>query len=300
MRVVLDCSYSYPGAARAADYGAVGMIRYLSHESGKNWSAGQVADCQAHGLGLGAVWETTASRAAQGSAAGHVDAEEANAQADALGWPADRPLYYAVDFDARADQVRGYFEGAARRGGRPVGVYGSYSVIEGVVGGGTSGWGWQCAAWSGSIWQVGEGSGGQIDGRRLSAHAVLFQRVAYVLGGSCDENFVLAADWGQWGAGAEEPEQEDTDMKRLIVTDVRNGVPGPSWLLTGDRKRWLPNVGYYDLLSQAAADHDAARDGAIVNVGQVGAGHWAVALLDLAELEAPEATPQSLGGAAAG
>lgn len=300
MAQVLDCSYSYPGAQAIADYGAAGTIRYLSWQSSKNWHPDQIQSHQDQGLAVGAVWETTASRANAGWQAGNDDAGHANDQADALGWPADRPLYYAVDSDSWAWAVRPYFEGAVSRGRRPVGIYAQYDIIESLVGGGLLQWGWQTAAWSGN----GSGSGGSIQGRRLSQHACLFQRVGYVLNQTCDANDILKPDWGQWGAGTEQPTVRIPEtMHRLVMTDIRgpDGATldnGPSWLLTGGFKRWLPSTAYYDILHQAAVDLDPFAE--VIDVGHQSHGSRFIALLDLATLQSPDSTPQSVGGNAPG
>lgn len=191
MAQVFDNSYSWPGARAMRDAGAEGCIRYLSWQPVKNMQPGQLADLHAHGMQAGVVWETTADRARQGFEAGRADAQEANRQASVLGWPGDRPLYYAVDFDAVTPMVQPYFDGVKAAGGRPWGVYGCYSVAEGI--GSQTPFVWQCAAWSGN----GSGSGGSRQGRRLSRNTKLYQLVGYVLGNSCDANDVLG-DWGGW------------------------------------------------------------------------------------------------------
>jgi hypothetical protein len=162
-------------------------MRYLSHEPGKNLSAAERDALFAAGLTVGLVWETAADRALAGFTAGASDAREANAQADALGWPRTTTLGYAVDFSpaaltravadhghalgpvehgrrqiasrgrraldsalkAQMPVVRDYFAGVVSTGGRPVAVYGSFQVVESVVGAGLAHCGWQCAAWSG-------------------------------------------------------------------------------------------------------------------------------------------------------
>lgn len=201
MAQVVDYSWGRVGgtntahAQAVAAAGYVGAIRYLCFPGDgiKQLRADEVAALHAQGLAVGVVWETTADRAAQGYQAGLSDAQEANRQADALGFPADRPIYYAVDFDTSADVVRPYFDGARAAGGRPVGVYGSHRVVEGL----DLDWVWQCAAWS--------------YGKR-SPKARLFQKVGYVLGDTCDENDVLADDWGGWHPDHPTTPIEEDDM----------------------------------------------------------------------------------------
>lgn len=200
MSQVVDYSWGRVGgsdashAAAVAAAGYVGAMRYLCHPADgiKRLTKGELDVLHAAGLAVGVVWETTADRAGRGRDAGRADAVEANRQMDALGFPVDRPCYYAVDFDASPAQVAPYFDGVAAVGGRDWGVYGSYRIVEGLAA--RTDWLWQCAAWSGN----GAGSGGSIQGRRLSRRARLFQRVGYVLNDTCDVNDVLSDDWGGW------------------------------------------------------------------------------------------------------
>lgn len=235
--MALAADYSYarptPAALRAAGFTAV--LRYLSHEPGKNLSLAERDALHAAGLAIGLVWETIANRVLAGFDAGRLDAIEANRQADLLGWPTDRALFYAVDFDATGAQVVGpisdYFRGANSVGRRSRGVYGHYGVIETIVGGGLVPCGWQCAGWSGS----GQGTGGSIGGRRLSRHACLFQHPYQVLGGACDPNDVLM-DPGPWAwhpnQPAARPAQEDDMINWRPVHCPEFG--DAQWLLTFD------------------------------------------------------------------
>jgi hypothetical protein len=208
-------------------------VRYLSHKPAKNLSPGERDALHAAGLAVGLVWETTASRTLGGYAAGRADGFEANRQADALGYPKDRAVFYAVDFDATVDQVAGsiadYFRGVTDLGGRPAGVYGSYRVIEGIVGGGRARWGWQCAAWSGP----GTGSGGSIRSGyaqpvRLSRHTCLFQHYGLtriVPPGATDHNTVLMdpTPWSWHPDQTATPDEEDDDMATTIIATTQQG-----------------------------------------------------------------------------
>lgn len=205
MAQVVDYSYAHPTASTIADAGYVGAMRYLGWDYGKGArciSPSERDRLFSAGLNLGLVWETTANMTLRGSAGGVTDGQEANRLADSLGYPKDRPIFYAVDFDAVGSQVetiREYMEAAATTG-RPVGVYGKYDIVE-YFGKRGYKWLWQCAAWSG----FGSGSGGSAyspadggRGRRLSSFSCLYQHVGYVLGNTCDFNDVLKDDWGQW------------------------------------------------------------------------------------------------------
>ena len=209
----VDYSWSHPSptAIKAAKY--VGALRYLSYESGKNISLAEAQALHNAGLGVGLVWETTANMMLRGAAGGADDSREANRQADALGFPADRPIYYAVDFQPSGAQYAALDAYMSAVTGRTGGVYGCYDVAE-HFGQRQFKYIWQCAAWSGN----GSGSGGSIQGRRVSKYACLFQEVGYTLNNSSDVNDILKDDWGQWpfqGAPTPTPTPEVPDMKAI-------------------------------------------------------------------------------------
>lgn len=244
MAQVIDYSWARPAPQAIAAAGYIGAIRYLRGR-GKSIDRAELDALHAHGLAVGFVEETTASRAAAGFDAGRADAVAANQVGDALGVPDWVPIRYAVDFDASGPQVQPYFEGALSAAGRPVSSYGSYRVTEHLANEGLTVLPWQCAAWSGT----GQGSGGTRQGRRLSAHACLFQLVGYVLGDTSDANDVLAADWGGWhpntpqsAPGAPTTSQED-DMPASVLV-LNPDADGEWWeCFTGSpERRRIPTV----------------------------------------------------------
>jgi hypothetical protein len=173
--LLLDYAWAKPSPAAIKAAGYSGVMRYLSHDSTKNLSKAEATGLLAAGLSIGLVWETTASRAGAGFAAGAADVVAAEAQATALGYPLTAVLFYAVDYDAAPAAVAPYFAGVTSKAHRPVGVYGGIRVVDGVV----APWKWQACAWSAG---------------RVSTSAHLYQRlhatVAHPLSGT-DENVVL-------------------------------------------------------------------------------------------------------------
>ena len=245
----LLCDYAWtvppPQAIRAAGY--VGVLRYLSHDPGKDLTPAELAALHAAGLSVGIVWETTADRALSGLDGGRADGAEANTRADALGWPAGRPVFLAVDFGATPDQlpaVLDYLRGA--HCGRPVGVYGSAAVVDAAAGSGLAGFCWQTEAWSGTT---------------VSPHANVYQRVTPTLtipgvpAGSWDEDVALTADWGGWDgsvtAAASTPPvilpnippplhyTEVNDM--AVLVQVPQNDPGHDDPEVGQGRIWLTN-----------------------------------------------------------
>jgi hypothetical protein len=150
MTLYIDYAWTHPNAQAIYDAGYRGVMRYLSNDASKDLSVTEAKALHAAGLGIGLVWETTASRAKAGQAAGAADAKAANAKADALGFPKTCPIFYAVDYDAVVSDITPYFVGIKTVAGRPVGVYGSYYVVKAIMPTYAS-YGWQTMAWSGGL-----------------------------------------------------------------------------------------------------------------------------------------------------
>ena len=110
------------------------VARYYSRFPVKNITRAEGLKLAAGGLELVTVYEDGATLGTFSSARGASDAGRALTQAAALGQPAGSAIYFAVDFDPSAVEVRGpiadYFRavnGALAGAGTPyrVGVYGS-------------------------------------------------------------------------------------------------------------------------------------------------------------------------------
>lgn len=148
-----------------------GVIRYMSHDPGKDITAAQAAQELRDGLRILLVWETTANRALDGFAAGQADAREFLNRSRALGYHG--PLFFACDGDYPVSAVSAYYRGVVSIVGKRAGSYGGIALIEA----GLTHWLWQTAAWSGG---------------KVSSKAHLYQRIVethYVAG--TDENVVL-------------------------------------------------------------------------------------------------------------
>lgn len=175
----VDYAWTHPTPAQLAALAGKGVttaMRYLSGGTSKDLTSREAGALHDAGMAIGLVWETTATRATAGSAGGKADARAANTQADRLGYPTDCPIFYAVDFDGAWPQVAGYFAGIASVGGRPVGIYGSASIVRAGHAAGIP-WLWQTAAWSHGV---------------IVAEAHLHQRVGSQIGvpAGCDENVI--------------------------------------------------------------------------------------------------------------
>lgn len=98
------------------------------------------------------VFETTADRARGGAKNGAYDGKIAYAAAKRLRIPKNGTLFFAVDFDARdndMDTVEAYLRAARQQTeDYKIGVYGSYRVMESMAARGACDGFWQTYAWS--------------------------------------------------------------------------------------------------------------------------------------------------------
>lgn len=230
---VADYSWERPSPRALRDAGYTAVMRYCSHEPGKDLSPGERDALWAEGLAIGLVWETTANRAGQGGNAGLDDCAEFNGRLDLLGWPADQCVAYAVDY-APTDfrPIRDYFTGAISLGRRPVGGYGNYQVIEDLGAYRPLDCYWQTAGLGSG---AGQGSGGSVYipaygyGVRLSRHACMMQfwdPVPVVPG--TDHNQVISPVAMLYHPDMENDDVANNDEVLAAITAAKNEIGG--WL----------------------------------------------------------------------
>lgn len=212
-----------------------GVMRYVSPDPGKNLTVAEAAALHTAGKWIGLVWEATADRAKDGTAAGTEDAHEANRQADRLGYPKNAVIFYAVDFDATPSEVEGYFGGIAAEKLRPMGVYGGIKITSA----GIARYNWQTAAWS----------GGKVD-----AKANLYQRLRATVPNpppNTDEN-VLLNPFPAWGnvahhsptfphivAALQSNKAHAADLRKIKATAAKHVANATLAALTNERKEFV-------------------------------------------------------------
>ena len=187
----IDWAAGRPSTRSLKGAGVKFVCRYLA--IGKTWRTDLTRDeAQSYvkaGIDLVVVWETTAGRALGGFNAGKQDAQRADYQAKVCGQPSGRPIFFAVDFDAKPsdqDELNAYFKGVASViGKKRTGAYGGYWVIKRLFDAGLISYGWQTYAWSGGLWDPRAKLQQYSNGRTL-------------VGVSCDYNRSTAEDFGQW------------------------------------------------------------------------------------------------------
>lgn len=232
--VGVDYSYARPGGAAIAGQGYRYAIRYLAEDE-RGLTRDEVADLHAHGVAIVAVYEGRGGEPLQGYEQGIADAAYAHRKMVELGFPADRPCYFAVDFDVTGPTiaaVSSYFRGVcAGMGVERVGVYGDADIMAYLRQYRLASWFWQpmAASWS---------NGQAFPGRHIYQYAG-----GTVNGGAVDLNAAYAEDYGQWAG-------EDDDMGELAeVVKMLGGIEAVrAWNAKG-------NVG----LLAAFASEQAAR-----------------------------------------
>lgn len=240
----IDYAWSKPSVDAMKAAGVKFIARYLSNDPSKNLTRAEATAANAADIWCVVVWETTAARAKAGRQAGRDDALTALAQARALGMPEDRPIYFAVDFDAGpADypSIREYFIGAASPEGTlskdRVGMYGGINPIKWAFDNKLITWGWQTYAWSGNMW----------DSR---AHIQQYQNGVTLGGKNVDYDRAMYDDYGQWKIGESPVALSDADKKWILAN-----VPPAVWKVDNvvkasddgtENPYWGPNYHMYE------------------------------------------------------
>ncbi|MGE5184703.1 MAG: glycoside hydrolase domain-containing protein [Acidobacteriota bacterium] len=213
----IDYAWSRPSSPQAlAAAGYTFVARYLSYDTtGKNLTASEAQDLFAAGIDVVANWEWGASDALDGYATGAAQARDALAQAQAAGMPADRPIYFSIDFDASPGQqpaIDSYFDGVASvLGVERTGAYAGYYVIQRLFDHGKIQWGWQTYAWSGGQWDA-------------RAQLRQIDNGVTVAGADCDIDQSAAADFGQWGPHAPAAAAPDEGSQAYLTPDQQHVI----------------------------------------------------------------------------
>jgi Domain of unknown function (DUF1906) len=217
MAQVLDYSGGFPGALNIVRAGYVGAVRYIGFpDRRKCTTRAEYEDFSRNGLGMALVYEDNTNDWRGGELHGSLAGQRARDHANSIRFPADRPIYMAVDQDVvtagEFNLMLNYLRGAAKTlGGTYVtGVYGEADVIDRARDAGVAEWFWQTKAWS--------------KGRKTPAHLLQLIGTVNVGGIGCDINDVLQPDWGQHNAGGGDMSAEDVAQYMRIT--IRKGPDG--------------------------------------------------------------------------
>lgn len=215
----VDYSFARPSPTGLAAAGKKFAVRYVGPGTdGKHLHADELAALRAAGLDVVANAEGSAG-GFTGATAGRDWATSADAACRALGMPADRPIYFSVDFDAGSADWPGIDAAlraaAAVIGAARVGVYGSYATVAHCRAAGTAAWFWQTYAWSNGLWQP-------------WAHMQQYRNGVTIAGGDCDLTRATVADYGQWGFNGGDPDMSFDEDKIPISYPAPNPA-NPTW-----------------------------------------------------------------------
>lgn len=269
------CDYAFdrPSLTELKANGYEGVIRYLDWlPNSKVIDAAELAEIHAAGLAVGFVWEGGGQAATNTGLNGGVsDATEALRQANALGVPADRPIYFVLEDPNEQPQsdwptIMAYAAGAASVVGvARTGGYGSQALIEHARSTGAISWGWQVGGWSPSV----------------SAQCHLYQRLTPTIAspavsGVIDEDAILQADWGGWLPGvvapistpvvpvstpAAPPVSSPIPMEYLEMFFFRDNVSGATYTSNGVGKTYVPDsITYLAIQAKMGPPADVTAD----------------------------------------
>lgn len=190
---------------KAAGLGFV--ARYFSFNGAKNLSASEAQRLSAAGIKIVSVFEARGDVYSSFTAAqGAKDAAQALQLAAQVGQPKGSGVYFAVDFDASADQIAGgisaYFAAVndALHGQYRVGVYGSGLVCESLGDAGLAELFWLACAGG---WQGTRDFTGQWHIRQSLPSS------AYHLGFPVDPDEAIDGIFGQWELGRQNVDDVD-------------------------------------------------------------------------------------------
>jgi hypothetical protein len=203
------CDYATPHPNPAGLYaaGIRVVLRYAGSEAWKCITAPERDRIFAANLRIRAMYEDGAQTALKGFAEGVKDAKAARAAWTALGYPADYPIAFAVDFDATPDQLAGpvseYVTGINSVEGSRDEEYGGIRTIDFLTAHRLSNGGFQTYAWSAGQW---------------SAHAEIeqYHNGVTIAGGDVDR-CRISSDALTWGP---DMALEDTDVTKIWTADV--------------------------------------------------------------------------------
>jgi hypothetical protein len=212
MRIGVDYAWGRPAADAVLAAGRTFVMRYHSTDlrtSGgvtKLLTRSEAMQLSAAGLDIVSVWEGRAADRdpLKGYPQGLADGAQALRQAASCGAPRGAVVYYAVDWDATADDlpaIGDYFDGvgAAHDGPSTVGAYGSRRVVEYVMTTGRAAYGCQTYAWSGGQWYPGAQLRQVLNNQRLMPDGRLGTASEYPTGVPVDCDEAHADQFGQWG-----------------------------------------------------------------------------------------------------
>ena len=213
----VDFAFSNPSPTALAAAGKRFAMRYVGPgTSPKHLTVPEANSLKAAGLSLVTLVEGATGDPKGGFPVGVSHARSALAMLKARGFPTDRPMYFAVDYDTSSTSwpaAREYLRGAGSIVGHGlVGVYGEYDVMVWADRDKVASWFFQTYAWSGGRWYAGN-------------HVEQYHNGVNLAGGVVDLCRSRKVDFGQWGQGGHAG-GEGEDMIFAIRGGARDGFAG--------------------------------------------------------------------------
>jgi hypothetical protein len=212
----VDFAFSNPSPAGLAAAGKRFAMRYVGPgTSPKHLTVAEADALKRAGLSLVTLVEGATGDPKGGFPVGVSHARQAVAMLAARGFPTNRPMYFAIDYDVSSSSwaaAREYLRGAGSViGANLVGIYGEYDAIAWASRDGVAAWFFQTYAWSGGKWYPGN-------------NVEQYRNGVSLAGGTVDLCRSRTADFGQWGQG-QNIAGKDTEM---VIYQLPNGWVGCS------------------------------------------------------------------------
>ena len=211
----VDYSTSRPDPVALYEAGKRFVVRYGGPgTSDKHLTPDEAVQLSRAGLSIVANAEGTARGFMGGRATGVAWAARAFTHFQACGMPADRPIYFSVDWDVQASEwptVLKALQGAESiLGAGRVGVYGGRNAVTWAMRDIPRVWTWQTYAWSGTptVWVPGCEIQQYHNGFNFNGHDV-------------DLDVATSVDYGQWSVKKGDPVSTHTDA---VIEAWRNGM----------------------------------------------------------------------------
>ena len=216
VRRAIDCAGSCESHTAALKREAVHTVMRYVGQPGlwKDLTHAEAAQLRREGIGVGFVYEASATWMLGSYQAGLEAARAAQAHIRAIGGPHDPFVYFACDFDvqsAHLPAVLACLSGASTVLGQSrVGIYGGLRVVTAALQRGVAAKAWQTLAWSPS-WHP----------RAVLRQVNIWPHETWgSLGFAYDPDEQLADDVGQWGYVAPPPKPK-VDYRPLKVAAVK-------------------------------------------------------------------------------
>lgn len=140
-----DYAWAQIPASAIGSNGGTFVVRYLGGSA--RLTPQERDNLHAAGVSILLVWETAADEA-EHSERGAADGAAANAEADALGYPLDCPIFFADDNnDPDPNQELAYYTAARAASKRPSGMYSGGNVLAAIQASFPDAWLWMVETW---------------------------------------------------------------------------------------------------------------------------------------------------------